>query len=249
MWQARCPSVPAQAKILTAQKPNTLKSNRPKRICDLSFKSSSGQLEHIIFGPCVQGAVFEIRFFEKPSFGYQDGYLTIGPTSWHFHLCVGPHKGSDTGPTPPELAATRRCSRAAFFRDLDRAGRQSSWGFRMWNGKDERLLPFFPPILARSREIRLCGDTGLETTRPLDAPAGTLRRHPGRAAADNSGPPIRTSFPRRGPRRPPSSRLALDRPAYGRTSPSFSRGSCERSERTFAGTRREAGRAKPALEQ
>lgn len=101
--------------------------------------------EHIIFGPCVQGAVFEIRFFEKPRIGYQDGYLTIGPTSWHFHLCVGPHKGSDTRPTPPELAATRRCSRAAFFRDLDRAGRQSSWGFRMWNGKDEQMITVFFP--------------------------------------------------------------------------------------------------------
>lgn len=101
----------------------------------------------IIFGPCVQGAVFELRFSEKPTVGYQDGYLTVGPTSasWHFHLCIGTHKGTKTRPTPAKLAAWRRCSRAAFSRDFDPAGRCGSWGFRMWNGKGEQMITVFFP--------------------------------------------------------------------------------------------------------
>lgn len=102
--------------------------------------------DQIIFGPCLQGAVYEIQFAEKPRIGYLDGYLTIGPrNSWHFHLCVGPHKGSATRPTPPKLAAWRRCSRAAFYRDFDPAGRCGSWGFQMWNGKGEQMLTVLFP--------------------------------------------------------------------------------------------------------
>lgn len=104
--------------------------------------------DQIVFGPCLQGTVFELRFFEKPKVRYQDGYLTIGPTdakSWHFHLCIGAHKGTKTRPTPPALARWRRCSRAAFFRDFDPVGRCGSWGFRMWNGKGEQMITIFFP--------------------------------------------------------------------------------------------------------
>ncbi|MBI3456458.1 MAG: hypothetical protein HY002_11795 [Candidatus Rokubacteria bacterium] len=104
--------------------------------------------DEIIFGPSLQGAVFEIQFAEQPHIGYLDGYLTIGPRgpdSWHFHLCVGPHRGSASRPTSPELAAWRRCARAAFYRDFDPAGRCGSWGFRMWNGKGEQMITIWFP--------------------------------------------------------------------------------------------------------
>lgn len=104
--------------------------------------------DHVVFGPCVQGAVFEGRFFAKPRFSYRDGYATVevdGDQGWHFHLCLGPHQGTKNRPTPPELAAWRRCSRAAFFRDSDVAGRFGSWGLRLWNGKGEQMMTVFFP--------------------------------------------------------------------------------------------------------
>jgi len=115
----------------------------------------------VVFGPCIEGAVFEGRLFARPRVSTLDGYVTVstgGDETWHFHLCIGPHRGTRNRPTPPALAAWRRCARAAFFRDSDRAGRHSSWGFRMWNGRDEQMMTvFFPnPWLdpARMRIVR-----------------------------------------------------------------------------------------------
>jgi hypothetical protein len=106
-------------------------------------------LEHyreIVFGPLLQGAVFEITFREAPRFAYLDGYLTCGPEdSWHFHLCLGAHQGTQARPTPPELAAWRRCARAAFFRDSRPEGPPSSWGLRLWNGRDEQMITILFP--------------------------------------------------------------------------------------------------------
>jgi len=102
----------------------------------------------VIFGPCIQGAVFEGKFAAAPRLSLLDGYLTVeveGSESWHFHLCIGPHRGSLSLPTPPDLAAWRQCARAAFFRGLDRVGRQSTWGVRMWNGRDEQMITIFLP--------------------------------------------------------------------------------------------------------
>ncbi len=102
----------------------------------------------VIFGPCIEGAVFEGRFARRPTVSLLDGYLTVqveGGESWHFHLCIGPHRGTPGLPTPPELARWRRCARAAFFRNDDRAGRPSAWGFRMWNGRGEQMLTIFFP--------------------------------------------------------------------------------------------------------
>jgi hypothetical protein len=114
----------------------------------------------VIFGPCIQGAVFEGRFTQAPRLSLLDGYLTVqveGSEAWHFHLCIGSHRGTESLPTPPEMAAWRRCGRAAFFRGLDRDGRAGSWGFRMWNGRHEQMITiFFPnPWLdpARSRYV------------------------------------------------------------------------------------------------
>ena len=102
----------------------------------------------VIFGPCIEGAVFEGRFGAKPTLSLLDGYATVevpGSESWHFHLCIGPHRGSASLPTPPELAQWRRCARAAFFRNLDRGGRASAWGLRLWNGRGEQMLTVFFP--------------------------------------------------------------------------------------------------------
>jgi hypothetical protein len=116
----------------------------------------------VIFGPCIQGAVFEARFTAPPHLTLLDGYATVGggpEQPWHLHLCIGPHVGTAARPTPPELAVWRRCARAAFFRDRDRQGRQSVWGFRMWNGRDEQMITvFFPnpwldPVTMRPRRV------------------------------------------------------------------------------------------------
>jgi hypothetical protein len=104
--------------------------------------------DDVIFGPCIQGAVFESRFAAAPRVSLLDGYVTVsgGPDQpSHLHLCIGEHRGTRARPTPPELAAWRRCARAAFFRDRDRAGRQSVWGFRMWNGRAEQMITIFFP--------------------------------------------------------------------------------------------------------
>lgn len=102
----------------------------------------------VTFGPCIEGAVFEGRFGGKPRLSTLDGYATVevpGSESWHFHLCIGPHRGSNRLPTPPELAQWRRCARAAFFRNLDGGGRASAWGVRLWNGRGEQMLTVFFP--------------------------------------------------------------------------------------------------------
>lgn len=102
----------------------------------------------VIFGPCIQGAVFEARFTAAPRLSLLDGYVTVGggpEQPWHLHLCIGHHRGTSARPTPPALAAWRRCARAAFFRDRDSHGRHSVWGFRMWNGREEQMITMFFP--------------------------------------------------------------------------------------------------------
>src|SRR5262245_38546377 len=50
----------------------------------------------VIFGPCIEGAVFEGRFAERPRIALLDGYVTVevqGSGAWHFHLCIGAHRG------------------------------------------------------------------------------------------------------------------------------------------------------------
>ena len=101
-----------------------------------------------VFGPCIEGAVFEGRFARRPRVSLLDGYVTVeveDVESWHFHLCIGPHRGTPTLPTPPALAEWRRCGRAAFFVSRDREGRGSAWGLRMWNGRGEQMLTVFLP--------------------------------------------------------------------------------------------------------
>src|SRR6267154_263861 len=55
----------------------------------------------ITFGPIIQGAAWEIRAPHAPTHvGMLDGYLTVAFGATHFHLCIGPHKGPRSNPTP-----------------------------------------------------------------------------------------------------------------------------------------------------
>ena len=100
----------------------------------------------IMFGPCIQGAVFEVRVpTAAKKISMLDGYLTVDFGDWHFHLCIGQHQGTKANPAPEALAQMRRASKAGFFRSLGKVCAGGSWGFRMWNGADEQMLTVFFP--------------------------------------------------------------------------------------------------------
>lgn len=102
--------------------------------------------DKILFGTAVQGGIFEVRAPNAPTeIGMLDGYLTVDFGSWHFHLCIGEHKGTKRNPCPPELAAHRKTSRAELYRRLNDAGIPTGWVFRMFNGKDEQQMTVFLP--------------------------------------------------------------------------------------------------------
>lgn len=106
--------------------------------------------KEIVFGPCIQGAVFELNLREKPkTITYLDGYLTVvfPPGPAHFHLCVGPHKGlGHESRVPRALSKKRQCARAAFFKRLNPGGCvPESYGIRLWNGSGEQMITFFLP--------------------------------------------------------------------------------------------------------
>lgn len=102
--------------------------------------------EAIRFGLLIQGAVYEIKAPGAPQrVGMLDGYLTVNFGDWHFHLCIGEHKGTAEKPVEAELARHRRTARAEFYRVLDDAGHSMSWGFRLFNGNDEQQLTVFLP--------------------------------------------------------------------------------------------------------
>lgn len=96
----------------------------------------------VVVGPCIEGAVFEIAFQTAPDVRYADGYLTVDLGAWHFHLCIGPHKGTSSS----ELRQKRPVARAALFerRGKGCAGGRS-WGLRLWNGYGEQMTTVFLP--------------------------------------------------------------------------------------------------------
>jgi len=96
----------------------------------------------VVVGPCIEGAVFEVSFQTPPELRYSDGYLTVDLGPWHFHLCLGPHKGNSSA----ELREKRPVAKVAFFerRGKGCAGGRS-WGLRMWNGYGEQMTTVFLP--------------------------------------------------------------------------------------------------------
>lgn len=96
----------------------------------------------IVVGPCIEGAVFEIRFVEAPQVRTLDGYLTVDLGPWHFHLCVGPHKGTAS----EELRRVRPVNKIALFERRGKGcGGGRSWGIRLWNGYGEQMTTVFLP--------------------------------------------------------------------------------------------------------
>ena len=92
-------------------------------------------------GPIIEGAAYEIAFRTAPKVGMLDGYLTVDPGDWHFHICVNDHTGNPS----PELARLRRVARAAFFRTVGGACSPTSWGLRLWNGRGEQMITVLFP--------------------------------------------------------------------------------------------------------
>jgi hypothetical protein len=112
------------------------------RLFKLLFENHARE---IVFGPCIQGAVFEIHTEQAAELTMLDGYLTVDLGTWHFHLCIGEHRGTSGNPCPPELARHRRLKRAALFRTIGRSCVPASWGLRLWNGHDEQMITVFFP--------------------------------------------------------------------------------------------------------
>lgn len=101
--------------------------------------------DQIHFGTAVQGAVWEVRAPNTPErISVMDGYLTVDFGHWHFHICIGEHKGTRRAPSSDKLAQHRRTARTELYRRL-RDGKPSSWGFRMFNGGGEQQMTVFLP--------------------------------------------------------------------------------------------------------
>ena len=96
---------------------------------------------HVVVGPIIEGSAWEIRFTSRPKVTMLDGYLTVDPGAWHFHLCVNDHRAAAT----PELARIRRVARAAFFRSDGGSHAPGSWGLRLWNGRSEQMVTVYFP--------------------------------------------------------------------------------------------------------
>ncbi len=100
--------------------------------------------DQIVFGPLIEGAAYELTCPRAPSrVSLFDGYLTINFDGPHFHLCIGENKGSAGDPTPDDLKARRKPSKAEIFRRLDKEGAPISWGFEMANGAGEPMISIF----------------------------------------------------------------------------------------------------------
>lgn len=100
----------------------------------------------IHFGVSIQGAVWEIRAPNVPKkISMLDGYLTVDFGNWHFHVCIGEHRGSESHPVSSELARHRQTARAELYRILDQSSHPVSWGLRLFNGHDEQQMTVFLP--------------------------------------------------------------------------------------------------------
>ncbi|MGH8548845.1 MAG: DUF7676 family protein [Methylococcales bacterium] len=116
----------------------------------------------ITVGPCVEGAVFEIRFQEAPKVSVLDGYLTVDLGHWHFHLCIGEHQGTPS----EELRRKRRVARIAFFEIRGgQCGGGRSWGLRLWNGFDDQMTTVFLPNPYLSDDLKMLKEPRWERLR------------------------------------------------------------------------------------
>jgi len=111
-----------------------------------------GHWREITVGPCIEGAVFEARFSEKPKLSMLDGYLTVELGPWHFHLCIAEHKGNPSS----ELCQKRQVARVALFEQRGAGcGGGRSWGLRLWNGFGEQMTTIFLPNPRLSDDLEI----------------------------------------------------------------------------------------------
>jgi hypothetical protein len=108
--------------------------------------------DDIWFGTLVQGAAWEVAAPNPPKrISMYDGYVTVDFGRWHFHLCIGEHRESG-----PELGRIRRCSRAELYRRIADDGSPTSWGARLYNGRDEQMMTLMlpNPFLTNDQQLR-----------------------------------------------------------------------------------------------
>lgn len=112
--------------------------------------------QDIHFGVLIQGAAWEIKAPNAPErVSLLDGYLTVDFGAWHFHICIGEHKGSKKYPIDPELAVHRRTSRAELYRRLNGTCVPQSWGLRLFNGENEQQMTIFLPNPFLTNEMKV----------------------------------------------------------------------------------------------
>ncbi len=101
--------------------------------------------QHIVIGPWLLGAVFELPFEKAPKVTISNGYLNIDAGPWHCHLCIGPYKGKEN----EGCLTLRRAAKIAFYDWRgDGSIKQRSSGIRLWNGYGEQMTTiFFPHVL------------------------------------------------------------------------------------------------------
>jgi hypothetical protein len=149
----------AHNKILRLPQIAELPRERRGTMLSLCYDLFVESWQQIVFGPCIQGAVFELQLSAKPEqFSYLDGYLTVhlDPSPAHMHLCIGAHQGLKNE-TPDELARIRPCKRATFVRSFSQGCLPGSWQLQLFNGAGEQMITFFlpSPWWDREKEKRL----------------------------------------------------------------------------------------------
>jgi hypothetical protein len=108
--------------------------------------------DEIWFGIMVPGAAWEVAAPNPPKrISMHDGYATVDFGRWHFHLCIGEHTASG-----PELGQIRKCARAELYRRIGSDGFPTSWGVRLYNGRDEQMMTLMlpNPFLTNDQQIR-----------------------------------------------------------------------------------------------
>ena len=115
------------------------------------LKDCFDEWEHTHIGPLIPGAIWEIRPPDKPRITMLDGYATVDFQDWHFHICIGEHRGAG-----PEMTKLRRTSRVELYRRLNRAGKPTSWGLRLLNGAGDQQITFMlpSPFLTDDQQVK-----------------------------------------------------------------------------------------------
>jgi len=112
--------------------------------------------QEIHFGVLIQGAAWEIKAPNAPKkISLLDGYITVDFDVWHFHICIGTHKGSKKKPIDSELAAHRRTARVELYRRVGGGCVPQSWGLRLMNGRDEQQMTIFLPNPFLTKEMKV----------------------------------------------------------------------------------------------